>query len=90
MLTQSISERFEKLASNLTASNLKRLDEKEEDDLLIDESAKTWLNNNLNINVNDIFNSKTEIRKESSELPEIIRPMPKDMLVETLSQKNYM
>lgn len=90
-----MNERFEKLNSQLTETNLKNLENNQKDinntPIIVDEQAKTWLSNNLNIDVNQIFSTtkKKISNQEFEENFEFKSTQPVVVLNENFSQKNY-
>lgn len=102
ILSRTLKERKEKLDSNLTVKNVHQLGN-EEKEISIDENAKTWLSNNLNLNVDEIFSAEKpnlhhteENAFEENELlsnnqDEFMKESlnKKDILFESVSQKSY-
>lgn len=95
VLCRSLKERKERLESNLTIKNIKELGE---EGIIIEEDAKKWLNDKLNLNVDGLFSGggiKREV--DLKEIKDINRKeldiglgnKDKDLLFESVSQRNY-
>ena len=63
-------ERTQQFNSQLTSVNLKKLEGSDlniDEDIAIDEQAKTWLNTHLNIDVNTLFMNNISRRPKTSD-----------------------
>ena len=97
VLSRSIQERKERVDSDLTMKNIRVLagDINEEKGLNIEEDAKKWLNNCLNLDVDGIFGVKNKEIEENEDkeqlegLNEVSKSGNPDILFESVSQRNY-
>ena len=92
-----------KVESNLTMENLKKLEmnpinnniDLEENELKIEEGAKKWLLNNLNIDANSIFSHQKQHNNVNFKEEDNQKwfgnslPIRDDILFESVSQKDY-
>ena len=65
-MTKSLFDRLEWKNSELTAENIKILEEK--DFLEIDDKAKTWLKKNLDISLHEVFESNNKQKENNKNI----------------------
>lgn len=105
VLSRSMKERKDRLESNLTRKNIRNLSsEPLEKPLEVEEEAKTWLKNNLSLDVDGIFSANRNeetLRKEEEGSPNFGDPSGElindnasnknnEVLFESVSQRSYM
>ncbi len=98
VLSRSIQERKERVESDLTMKNIRVLagDIKEEKSLKIEEDAKKWLKNCLNLDVDGIFGEKNkeiddkeDKKEELNGFNEVSKSGNQDVLFDSVSKRNY-
>ena len=106
VLSRSIKERKDRLESNLTRKNIRNFScEPMEKPLEVEEEAKTWLKNNLSLDVDGIFSAnrnEEQLKKEEDLSPnyygdpsaELMNDnasnINNEVLFESVSQRSYM